>query len=124
MSDTVAVRRALLSVSDKTDLVEFARFLAGQGAEILSTGGTAKALRDANIPVKDVAEHTGFPEILDGRVKTLVPQIHGGILGRRDDPEHLAQMAAHAIAPIDLVVSSLYPFEATVAKGAPDADCI
>ncbi len=124
MPDIVPIRRALISVSDKSGLEAFARALAARGVEILSTGGSAKALRDANIPVKDVAEHTGFPEILDGRVKTLVPQIHGGILGRRDNPEHLAQMAAHEIAPIDLVVSSLYPFEATVAKGAPDADCI
>src|SRR5882757_6560976 len=120
MPDIVPIRRALISVSDKSGLVTFARSLADRGVEILSTGGSAKALRDANIPVKDVAEHTGFPEILDGRVKTLVPQIHGGILGRRDNAEHLAQMAAHDIAPIDLVVSNLYPFEATVASGAPD----
>ena len=84
--DVVPVRRALLSVSDKAGLVEFGRFLAGQGAEILSTGGTARALREAGVPVKDVSDHTGFPEILDGRVKTLVPQIHGGLLGRRDRP--------------------------------------
>jgi phosphoribosylaminoimidazolecarboxamide formyltransferase/IMP cyclohydrolase len=118
MTDILPIRRALLSVSDKTGLVEFGRFLAGQGAEILSTGGTAKALRDAGVPVKDVSEHTGFPEILDGRVKTLVPQVHGGLLGRRDLEEHRAQMAEHGIAPIDLVVVNLYPFEATVAKGA------
>jgi phosphoribosylaminoimidazolecarboxamide formyltransferase/IMP cyclohydrolase len=124
MTDPVPVRRALLSVSDKTGLVEFARFLAGQGAEILSTGGTAKALREAGIPVKDVSEHTGFPEILDGRVKTLVPQVHGGLLGRRDLADHQAQMAEHGIAPIDLVAVNLYPFEATVAKGAEFDDCI
>ncbi|MFC7473454.1 bifunctional phosphoribosylaminoimidazolecarboxamide formyltransferase/IMP cyclohydrolase [Dankookia sp. GCM10030260] len=124
MTDPVPVRRALLSVSDKTGLVEFARFLAGQGAEILSTGGTAKALREAGIAVKDVSEHTGFPEILDGRVKTLVPQVHGGLLGRRDLADHRAQMAAHGIAPIDLVAVNLYPFEATVAKGAGFDDCI
>ncbi|WP_027284473.1 bifunctional phosphoribosylaminoimidazolecarboxamide formyltransferase/IMP cyclohydrolase [Rubritepida flocculans] len=118
MTETLPVRRALLSVSDKTGIVEFARFLAERGAEILSTGGTAAALRAAGVPVKDVSEHTGFPEILDGRVKTLVPQVHGGLLGRRDDPAHLAQMAAHGIAPIDLVAVNLYPFEATVAKGA------
>src|SRR6201999_4175825 len=94
------------------------------GVEILSTGGSAKALRDANVPVKEVSEHTGFTEILDGRVKTLVPQIHGGILGRRDNAEHLAQMRTHAIAPIDLVAVNLYPFEATVAKGAPYDQCV
>ncbi|TDH61806.1 bifunctional phosphoribosylaminoimidazolecarboxamide formyltransferase/IMP cyclohydrolase [Dankookia rubra] len=124
MSDPVPVRRALLSVSDKTGLVEFARFLAGQGAEILSTGGTAKTLREAGIAVKDVSEHTGFPEILDGRVKTLVPQVHGGLLGRRDLADHRAQMAEHGIAPIDLVAVNLYPFEATVAQGAAFDDCI
>ncbi|MBY0336247.1 MAG: bifunctional phosphoribosylaminoimidazolecarboxamide formyltransferase/IMP cyclohydrolase [Acetobacteraceae bacterium] len=124
MTDIVPIRRALLSVSDKTGIVEFARFLAGQGAEILSTGGTAAAIRAAGIPVKDVSEHTGFPEILDGRVKTLVPQVHGGILGRRDEAAHLAQMQQHAIAPIDLVAVNLYPFEATVAKGAGFDDCI
>ncbi len=124
MTDIVAVRRALISVSDKTGLVDFARALVARGVEILSTGGSAKALRDAGVPVKEVSEHTGFPEILDGRVKTLVPQIHGGILGRRDSAEHLAQMQAHAIAPIDLVAVNLYPFEATVAKGASADDCV
>jgi phosphoribosylaminoimidazolecarboxamide formyltransferase / IMP cyclohydrolase len=115
---TIPVRRALISVSDKTGLIPFAEALARAGAEILSTGGTARALRDAGLAVIDVSDHTGFPEILDGRVKTLVPQIHGGILGRRDLPEHLAQMAAHNIAPIDLVAVNLYPFEAAVAAGA------
>ncbi len=124
MTMNLPIRRALLSVSDKTGIVEFARFLAGRGAEILSTGGTAQAIRAAGIPVKDVSEHTGFPEILDGRVKTLVPQVHGGILGRRDEPAHVAQMQEHAIAPIDLVAVNLYPFEATVAKGAAFEDCI
>ncbi len=124
MTDLVPIRRALISVSDKTGLLEFGRFLAGQGVEILSTGGTARALREAGVPVKDVSEHTGFPEILDGRVKTLVPQVHGGLLGRRDLPEHGAQMAGHGIAPIDLVVVNLYPFEATVAGGAGFEDCI
>ncbi|MBL6077820.1 bifunctional phosphoribosylaminoimidazolecarboxamide formyltransferase/IMP cyclohydrolase [Belnapia sp. T18] len=124
MTDLVSIRRALISVSDKTGLLEFGRFLAGQGVEILSTGGTARALREAGIPVKDVSEHTGFPEILDGRVKTLVPQVHGGLLGRRDLPEHGAQMAEHGIAPIDLVAVNLYPFEATVAGGAGFEDCI
>jgi phosphoribosylaminoimidazolecarboxamide formyltransferase/IMP cyclohydrolase len=124
MIDFVPVRRALISVSDKTGLVEFAKALAGLGVEILSTGGTAQALRQAGIPVVDVSAHTGFPEILDGRVKTLVPQIHGGILGRRDDPAHMAQMAEHNIAPIDLVAVNLYPFEKTVAGGADFADCV
>ncbi len=124
MSDILPIRRALISVSDKTGLIEFGRFLASRGTEILSTGGTAKALREAGVPVKDVSDHTGFPEILDGRVKTLVPQVHGGILGRRDSADHLAQMEAHAIAPIDLVAVNLYPFEATVAAGAGFEDCI
>jgi phosphoribosylaminoimidazolecarboxamide formyltransferase/IMP cyclohydrolase len=124
MTELLPIRRALLSVSDKTGLIEFGRFLAAHGAEILSTGGTAKALREAGIPVKDVSDHTGFPEILDGRVKTLVPQVHGGILGRRDLPEHQAQMAQHQIAPIDLVAVNLYPFEATVARGAAFDNCI
>ncbi len=124
MTDIVPIRRALISVSDKTGLLEFARALATRGVEILSTGGTAKALREAGIAVKDVSDHTGFPEILDGRVKTLVPQIHGGILGRRDLPEHVAQMAAHQIDPIDLVAVNLYPFEATVARGAAFEDCV
>ena len=124
MTDLLPIRRALLSVSDKTGLLDFGRFLAARGVEILSTGGTAKALRDAGVPVKDVSDHTGFPEILDGRVKTLVPQVHGGILGRRDLADHLAQMEAHGIAPIDLVAVNLYPFEATVAKGASFDDCI
>ncbi len=93
--------------------------------EILSTGGSAKALREAGVPVKEVSDHTGFPEILDGRVKTLVPQIHGGILGRRDDPEHMSSRCRpHDIAPIDLVAVNLYPFEATVAKGAAYDDCV
>jgi phosphoribosylaminoimidazolecarboxamide formyltransferase/IMP cyclohydrolase len=124
MSQTLPVRRALLSVSDKTGIVDFARFLAAQGAEILSTGGTAQAIRAAGIAVKDVSEHTGFPEILDGRVKTLVPQVHGGLLGRRDLAAHRAQMEQHGIAPIDLICVNLYPFEATVAKGAGFEDCI
>ena len=124
LPDPLPVRRALLSVSDKSGIVEFGRVLAAQGAEILSTGGTARVLREAGLPVTEVAEHTGFPEILDGRVKTLVPQVHGGLLGRRDRPEHLAQMAEHGIAPIDLVAVDLYPFEAAVAAGAPFEDCV
>ena len=124
MTDIVPIRRALISVSDKAGLVPFAQALAENGVEILSTGGSAKTLREAGVSVKEVSEHSGFPEILDGRVKTLVPQIHGGILGRRDLADHVAQMAAHGIAPIDLVVVNLYPFEATVAQGASDDACI
>jgi phosphoribosylaminoimidazolecarboxamide formyltransferase/IMP cyclohydrolase len=124
MSDIVQIRRALISVSDKAGLVPFAQALAAHGVEILSTGGSAKALREAGVAVTEVSDHTGFPEILDGRVKTLVPQIHGGILGRRDLPAHVAQMAEHGIAPIDLVAVNLYPFEATVARGAAFEDCV
>lgn len=124
MNDLLAIRRALISVSDKNGLVPLAQALTARGVEILSTGGSARALRDAGIAVVEVADFTGFPEILDGRVKTLVPQIHGGLLGRRDDPTHVAQMAAHRIKPIDLLVVNLYPFEATVAKGADFADCV
>jgi len=110
------IKRALLSVSDKTGLIDFARALAAQGVELLSTGGTAKALRDAAIPVTEVADYTGFPEMLDGRVKTLHPKIHGGILGRRDLPEHVAAMNRNNIGYIDLVCVNLYPFVATVAR--------
>jgi len=124
MIDLVNIRRALISVSDKSGVVEFARALAAGGVEILSTGGSARTLREAGVPVKDVSEHTGYPEILDGRVKTLVPQIHGGILGRRDLIEHLDQMELHHIAPIDLVAVNFYPFEATVAAQATSADCV
>ena len=124
MTDIAPIRRALISVSDKAGLLDLAQALAAAGVEILSTGGTAIALRAAGIVVKDVSDHSGFPEILDGRVKTLVPQIHGGILGRRDLPAHVAQMDAHGITPIDLVVSNLYPFEATVARGASYDDCV
>src|SRR5262245_31882143 len=109
--------RALISVSDKTGLVELGRALADRGVEILSTGGTAKALAQAGIPVKDVAEHTGFPEMMDGRLKTLHPKVHGGLLAVRDDPEHARAAHAHGIAPIDLLVVNLYPFEATAASG-------
>ncbi|MDX2113898.1 MAG: bifunctional phosphoribosylaminoimidazolecarboxamide formyltransferase/IMP cyclohydrolase [Alphaproteobacteria bacterium] len=120
----MTIARALLSVSDKTGLVPFAQFLAAQGVEILSTGGTARALRDAGLTVKDVSGHTGFPEMMDGRVKTLHPKIHGGLLALRDHPEHLRAMKDHGITPIDLVVINLYPFEQTVAKGASFDDCI
>jgi phosphoribosylaminoimidazolecarboxamide formyltransferase/IMP cyclohydrolase len=124
MTEIVPIRRALLSVSDKTGLLELARALAARGAEILSTGGSARALRDGGVPVREVADYSGFPEILDGRVKTLLPAVHGGLLGRRDLPEHVAQMQQHHIAPIDLVAVTLYPFEATVARGGSEADCI
>jgi phosphoribosylaminoimidazolecarboxamide formyltransferase/IMP cyclohydrolase len=110
------VRRALISVHDKTGVVELARALAGLGVEILSTGGTARLLRDSGVPVREVADVTGFPEMLDGRVKTLHPRIHGGILARRDVPAHLDALARHDIPAIDLVVVALYPFEATVAR--------
>ncbi len=110
------IRTALLSVSDKSGLLEFARALHAQGVQLLSTGGTAKLLRDHAVPVTDVSEHTGFPEMLDGRVKTLHPKIHGGLLGRRDLPEHVAVMQTHQIAPIDLLVVNLYPFTQTIAK--------
>ena len=114
----VKIRRALLSVSDKSGLVELGAALAALGVELVSTGGTAKALREAGLTVLDVAELTGFPEMMDGRVKTLHPKVHGGLLAVRDNPEHAAAMAEHAIGAIDLVVVNLYPFEATVAKGA------
>ena len=110
------IHRALLSVSDKTGLVPFAQTLAAAGVELISTGGTAKALRDAGLAVKDITEHTGFPEMLDGRVKTLHPKVHGGLLYIRGNEQHEAAVKQHGIAPIDLVVVNLYPFEATVAK--------
>lgn len=126
MSDqnSLKITRALISVSDKTGLEALGKFLHEAGVEILSTGGSAKALTDAGIPVTEVGDHTGFPEIMDGRVKTLHPKIHGGILGRRDLDAHLAAMDTHDIAPIDLVVVNLYPFEATVAAGADFDSCI
>ena len=110
------ISRALLSVSDKTGLIPFAQTLAAAGVELISTGGTAKALRDAGLAVKDISEHTGFPEMMDGRVKTLHPKVHGGLLYIRGNAQHEAAAQQHAIAPIDLVVVNLYPFEATVAK--------
>jgi phosphoribosylaminoimidazolecarboxamide formyltransferase / IMP cyclohydrolase len=118
------IRRALLSVSDKTGLVALARALQEMGVELISTGGTAAALRTEGLPVKDVAELTGFPEMLDGRVKTLHPNVHGGLLFVRGSAEHERQAAAHGIAPIDLLVVNLYPFEATVAKGSRFEECI
>jgi phosphoribosylaminoimidazolecarboxamide formyltransferase / IMP cyclohydrolase len=119
-----AIRRALISVSDKTGLVELARALSARGVELLSTGGTAATLKDGGLAVKDVAEHTGFPEMMDGRLKTLHPKVHGGLLAARGNAEHDAAAAAHAIAPIDLLVVNLYPFEATVAKGSAFEDCV
>ncbi len=110
------ITRALISVSDKAGVVEFSRQLAEYGVELLSTGGTAKLLRDAGLTVKDVSEFTGFPEMLDGRVKTLHPKVHGGLLGMRSNPDHVAKMKEHGIENIDMVVVNLYPFEATVAK--------
>ncbi|MGB3486874.1 MAG: bifunctional phosphoribosylaminoimidazolecarboxamide formyltransferase/IMP cyclohydrolase [Xanthobacteraceae bacterium] len=125
MSDTPRrVTRALLSVSDKTGLIDFAKALAAHGVELVSTGGTAKAIAAAGLKVRDVSELTGFPEMMDGRVKTLHPKVHGGLLAIRDNAEHAAAMKDHAIAPIDLLVVNLYPFEATVDKGAPYEDCI
>ena len=119
------IRRALISVHDKTGVVELAKALTGFGVEILSTGGTARLLRDSGVAVRDVAEVTGFPEMMDGRVKTLHPRIHGGILARRDVPEHLAALERHDIPPIDLVVVALYPFEATIARaGTTRAEAI
>lgn len=124
MTALLPIRRALISVSDKTGLTEFARALAGAGVEILSTGGSANALHEAGVPVTEVADYTGFPEMLDGRVKTLHPRIHGGILGIRGNPAHEKAMADHDIPPIDLVAVNLYPFEATVAKGAGFDACV
>lgn len=124
MTDLAPLRRALISVSDKTGLVDFGRALAARGVELLSTGGTAKTLRDAGLDVRDVADVTGFPEMMDGRVKTLHPAVHGGLLALRDNDDHVAAMQAHDIGAIDLVVVNLYPFEETVARGAPYAEAI
>jgi phosphoribosylaminoimidazolecarboxamide formyltransferase/IMP cyclohydrolase len=124
MSDLRRVARALLSVSDKTGLADFARNLAEHGVELVSTGGTARALAAEGLRVIDVADLTGFPEMMDGRVKTLHPAVHGGLLGVRADEDHVAAMAAHGIRPIDLLVVNLYPFVETVAKGAGFADCV
>ena len=124
MPDHVRMFRALISVSDKTRLVEFARALARHGVELVSTGGTRKALADAGLPALDISDLTGFPEMMDGRVKTLHPGVHGALLAVRDNEEHTAAMAAHAIRPIDLLVVNLYPFEATVAQRADFDTCI
>ncbi len=124
MPDLSPVRRALISVSDKSGLEDFARRLAAAGVELISTGGTAEALKTAGLAVRDVSEVTGFPEMMDGRLKTLHPKVHGGLLALRDNPRHVAAMTAHAIEPIDLLVVNLYPFEATVAKGAGYGEAI
>ena len=118
------VTRALLSVSDKTGLIDFARALSGHGVELVSTGGTAKAIAQAGLQVRDVSDLTGFPEMMDGRVKTLHPKVHGGLLAIRDNKDHAQAMKMHGIAPIDLLVVNLYPFEATVDKGAGFEECI
>jgi phosphoribosylaminoimidazolecarboxamide formyltransferase/IMP cyclohydrolase len=124
MTNLVPISRALISVSDKTGLLDLARALAAMGTELISTGGTSIMLRAAGLTVRDVADVTGFPEMMDGRVKTLHPNVHGALLALRDDDEHLLAMAAHGIEPIDLLVVNLYPFEETVAKGADHATCI
>lgn len=119
------IKRALLSVSDKTGIIELAKFLYENNVEIISTGGTMKAIKEAGIPVTYVSDVTGFPEIMDGRVKTLNPKIHGAILAVRDNPEHMQALSEHDIKPIDLVVVNLYPFRETVAKpGVSEAEAI
>lgn len=122
--DLVPVRRALVSVFDKTGLERLGKALAERGVEILSTGGTAKRLRAAGLEVRDVSEHTGFPEILNGRVKSLHPAVHGGLLAVRGNEQHDAELARHGIGHIDLVVCNLYPFEATVAAGGDFDTCV
>jgi len=124
MTDLIPVRRALLSVSDKTGLVDLGRALSAQEIELLSTGGSAKTLREAGLEVRDVAHVTGFPEMMDGRVKTLHPAVHGGLLALRDNADHVSAMQAHGIGGIDLLVVNLYPFEDTVAKGSDYDTCI
>ncbi|MBS7805260.1 bifunctional phosphoribosylaminoimidazolecarboxamide formyltransferase/IMP cyclohydrolase [Rhizobiales bacterium TNE-4] len=123
-TDLRRIGRALLSVSDKTGLIPFAQALHAMGVELISTGGTRKALADAGLPVKDVSDITGFPEMMDGRVKTLHPKVHGGLLAIRENPEHEAAMLAHGIGPIDLLVVNLYPFEATIQANKSEEDCI
>src|ERR1700751_3528324 len=125
MSDNLRrATRALVSVSDKSGVMDFARALAGFGIELISTGGTRKILGDAGLKVLDVSELTGFPEMMNGRVKTLHPAVHGGLLARRGNSEHVEAMRVHKIRPIDIVVVNLYPFEATVAGGGDFAACI
>ncbi|MFV2035814.1 MAG: bifunctional phosphoribosylaminoimidazolecarboxamide formyltransferase/IMP cyclohydrolase, partial [Halocynthiibacter sp.] len=124
MTDLTPILRALISVSDKTGLAELGQALAARGVELLSTGGSAKALRAAGLVVTDVADITGFPEMMDGRVKTLHPKVHGALLALRDNESHVEAMKAHGIDGIDLLVVNLYPFEATVAKGGDYATCV
>ena len=124
MTNLVPVRRALISVSDKTGLAELTKALADVNVELLSTGGTAKAMREAGLQVMDVAEVTGYPEMMDGRVKTLHPAVHGGLLAQRNNDDHLAAMREHGIGAIDLLVVNLYPFEDTVAAGGDYDTCI
>jgi phosphoribosylaminoimidazolecarboxamide formyltransferase/IMP cyclohydrolase len=125
MAHNIQVKRALLSVSDKTGIVEFASALHSQGTELISTGGTAKKLKEAGLPVEDVSSLTGYPEMLDGRVKTLHPVVHGGLLGVRDEPSHVAAMEEHSIQPIDLICIDLYPFEKTITrKGVTNEEAI
>jgi phosphoribosylaminoimidazolecarboxamide formyltransferase/IMP cyclohydrolase len=125
MPGLIPIKTALLSVSDKTDLVPFAKRLAERGVTLISTGGTAAALREAELEVTPIEQWTGFPEMMDGRVKTLHPKVHGGLLALRDDPGHAASMQQHDITPIDLVCINLYPFEKTVARpGVADAEAV
>jgi len=124
MTDLVPLKRALISVSDKTGLIDLAKALAARKVELVSTGGTARALREAGLAVQDVSDLTGFPEMMDGRVKTLHPMVHGGLLALRDNEEHLGSMTAHGIKAIDLLVVNLYPFEETVARGADYAEAV
>jgi len=114
----VPIKRALLSVFDKTGMADFAKALAGLGVDLVSTGGTSKLIASTGAAVRDIADLTGFPEMMDGRVKTLHPKVHGGLLAVRDNPTHVASMEEHGIGAIDLVVVNLYPFEETIAKGA------
>ena len=124
MSDLYPIKRALISVSDKTEIIKLASALFQHGIEIISTGGSAETLRASNITVKDVSELTEFPEMMNGRVKTLHPRVHGGLLALRNEKDHLSAMKQHGISEIDLLVVNLYPFENTVARGADYATCI
>ena len=124
MAGDVPIKRALLSVYDKAGVADFAKALAQLGVELISTGGTSKLIAEAGVAVRDISDLTGFPEMMDGRVKTLHPKVHGGLLAVRDDAAHKAAMEAHGIGAIDLVVVNLYPFEATIAKGADYAETI
>ncbi|NQV95265.1 MAG: bifunctional phosphoribosylaminoimidazolecarboxamide formyltransferase/IMP cyclohydrolase, partial [Sphingomonadales bacterium] len=124
MTENIKIKCALLSVSDKSGLADLGKQLVAMGVALISTGGTAKALREAGLEVADISDVTGFPEMMDGRVKTLHPKVHGGLLARRDDAGHVASMAEHDIAGIDLVIVNLYPFAQTVAKGAERGEII